>query len=100
MNYPDYVPKRWQGTLLMWAILIFNFAINVYGIKILPILQLMGGTFHISFFVMLVVPLVLLSPRSTAKFVFTESINEGGYQSDGVSWCVGLLTVIYCFLGT
>jgi len=62
-------------------------------------IQLMGGIFHVASFVMLVVPLVLLSPRSTADFVFTEVLNEGGWKSDGISWCIGLLTVTYCFLG-
>jgi len=85
--------------MIMWAVLVLNFGINVYGITILPMLQLMGGIFHVGFFVVLVVPLVLLSPRSSAKFVFTEVVNEGGYQSDGLSWCIGLLTVVYCFLG-
>ena len=51
-----------------------------------------------TFFVALVIPLVLLSPRSTAEFVFTGHLNEGGW-SDGLSWCIGLLTVTYCFLG-
>jgi choline transport protein len=99
LNYPNYHGERWHGTLLMWAVLVINFAINVYAIKVLPMIQLMGGIFHVASFVMLVVPLVLLSPRSTAKFVFTEVLNEGGWKSDGISWCIGLLTVTYCFLG-
>ncbi|KAH8594759.1 putative amino acid permease [Bisporella sp. PMI_857] len=99
LNYPDYDAKRWHGTLLMWAALLFNFAINVYGIRILPALQVIGGIFHIAFFVILVVPLVLLSPRSTPEFVFTEILNEGGWKNDGIAWCLGLLTVTFCFLG-
>jgi choline transport protein len=83
----------------MWAVLVFNFAVNVFGIQMLPALQLAGGIFHVTFFVMIVVPLVLLSPRSTPEFVFTELLNEGGYASNGISWCIGLLTVTYCFLG-
>jgi len=99
LNHPTYDPKRWHGTLLMWAVLVFNFGINVYLISILPMIQLIGGIFHVAFFVMLIVPLILLSPRSTADFVFTGIVNEGGWKSNGVSWCIGLLTVVYCFLG-
>jgi len=51
------------------------------------------------FFVVLVVPLIILAPTSTPEFVFAQIINEGGWKSDGVSWCLGLLTVTYCFLG-
>lgn len=78
--------------------MIFSFTVNVYGIKILPVIQLVGGICHVVFFVALIVPLVLLSPRSTAEFVFTEQLSNGGW-SDGLSWCIGLLTVTYCFLG-
>lgn len=99
LNHPEYVPQRWHATLLMWAVLVLNYGINVFGIRLLPALQLLGGIFHVAFFVMLVVPLVLLAPRSTPAFVFTQTINEGGYSSDGISWCIGLLTVTYCFLG-
>jgi choline transport protein len=99
LNHPNYVLERWHGTLLMWAVMILTFGVNVYAIKILPALQLVGGIFHVTFFIILVVPLVLLSPRSTPKFVFTELLNNGGWESDGVSWCLGLLTVTYCFLG-
>lgn len=98
LNYPDYKSERWHGTLLMWAVLVINFAINVYAIKLLPMIQVFGGIAHVAFFVMLIVPLVLLSPRSTADFVFTTVLSEGGW-SEAVSWCIGLLTVTYCFLG-
>lgn len=99
LNYPNYVFERWHGTLLMWAVMIITFGVNVYAIKILPALQLVGGIFHVTFFVAIVVPLVLLSPRSTPQFVFTELLNKGGWESDGISWCIGLLSVTYCFLG-
>ena len=99
MNYDSYNPERWHATLLMWAVLVVTFAINVYGIQILPVIQLIGGIFHVTFFVIIIVPLILLAPRSTPQFVFTEVLNEGGYTSDGLSWCIGLLTVTYAFLG-
>jgi choline transport protein len=98
LNYPNYEYQRWHGTLLAWAVMIFSFAVNVYWIKILPLIQLVGGICHVTFFIALIIPLVLLSPRSTAEFVFTEHLNKGGW-SDGLSWCIGLLTVTYCFLG-
>ena len=83
----------------MWAVMSLSFAINVYGIKALPLIQLFGGIMHVAFFIALVVPLVLLAPRSTPQFVFTELLNEGGWKSDGISWCLGMLTVTYCFMG-
>jgi len=99
LNNPSYVFQRWHGTLIMWAVMILSFAVNVYAIQILPLIQLFGGIMHVTFFIALVVPLVLLAPRSTPEFVFTELLNEGGWKSDGISWCLGMLTVTYCFIG-
>ncbi|KAK4556924.1 hypothetical protein LTR86_005905 [Recurvomyces mirabilis] len=99
LNYPDYTPERWHGTLLMWAYLAVLFAANVWGIRLLPLIELMGGVCHIAFFIMMLIVLVVLSPRSSAEFVFTTFTNGGGWQSDGVSWCIGLLTVVYSFVG-
>lgn len=99
LNYPDYVPARWQSTLIMWLLTCFSFAVNVWGIQILPSLQLLGGIFHIVFFIALGVPLILLARRSTSEFVFETVMNNGGWSSDGISWCLGMLTVTYCFLG-
>jgi hypothetical protein len=81
------------------AVCILAFASNVWGIRLLPSIQLMGGICHVVFFFALSVPLILLADRSTPDFVFTTLINEAGWSSDGVSWCVGLLTVTYCFMG-
>ena len=83
----------------MQALCLLTFAGNVYGIRLLPAIQLMGGLCHVIFFFCLSIPLILLAPRSTPDFVFTELINKGGWSSDGISWCVGLLTVTYCFMG-
>lgn len=99
LNHPEYVPQRWHATLIMWATIAVAFAINIYCIKLLPTIQLVGGIFHVIFFIVLIVPLVVLAPRSTPEFVFTELLNEGGWKSDGVSWCLGMLTVTYCFTG-
>ncbi|KAH8700110.1 putative amino acid permease [Talaromyces proteolyticus] len=99
LNNPTYVPARWHSTLIMWALTGFSFAVNVWGIQLLPSIQLLGGIFHIVFFIALSVPLVLLANRSTPEFVFKTMMNNGGWSNDGISWCLGMLTVTYCFLG-
>ncbi|KAK0834061.1 hypothetical protein LTR91_019515 [Friedmanniomyces endolithicus] len=99
LNYDTYVPQGWHGTLLMWAVLLTLLVTNVWGIRFLPMIELIGGICHVVFYVMVLVTLVVLAPRSSASFVFTEFVNGGQWASDGVSWCVGLLTVVYCFVG-
>jgi hypothetical protein len=88
-----------QGLTNVQAVCVLTFTVNVYGIRILPTIQVVGGLCHVIFFLVLIVPLVLLAPRSTADFVFTAFLNEAGWKSDGVSWCVGLITVTFCFMG-
>ena len=99
LNHPDYVFKRWHGTMLMWALMAVTWMVNVLGIRLLPLIELVGGLCHIAFFVALTIPLVLLSPRSTADFVFKQSLDMSGWNNGGISWCVGLLTVTFCFVG-
>lgn len=100
LNNSDYIPKQWHGTLIMWAIILGSGLVNIYGIKIMPALQMMGGILHVTLFIALVVPIILLSRRSTSQFVFTELLTaDGGWESPGIAWCLGMLTVTYCFLG-
>lgn len=101
LNESSYAARQWHGSLLMWAIVLLAGFINIYGIKIMPALQMLGGIMHIVFFIAITIPLILLSRRSSSEFVFTELLtSEEGWQSKGVAWCLGMLTVTYCFLGT
>lgn len=85
---------------MMWATIAFVGLINIYGIRILPALQMLGGIMHIVFFIAIIIPLVLLSRRSSSEFVFTQLMTtEEGWQSNGVAWCLAMLTVTYCFAG-
>ncbi|KAJ5805360.1 hypothetical protein N7474_011247 [Penicillium riverlandense] len=100
LNNSSYVPQQWHGTLIMWAIVVFSTFVNIYGIKAMPALQMLGGIMHITFFIAIVIPMLLLARRSTSEFVFTELLTtEQGWQSPGVAWCLGMLTVTYCFIG-
>jgi choline transport protein len=101
LNFQDsYTYQRWHGTLLMWAITLVVLIINVWCIKILPTIQLVAGICHMVFFVALLVPLIVLAPKSSPEFVFTRLINDqSGWTNPGITWCIGLLTVTWCFVG-
>ena len=84
----------------MWAITFLVLIINVWCIKLLPVIQLVAGVCHVAFFVALLIPLVILAPKSSPKFVFTRLINdESGWTNPGIAWSIGLLTVTWCFVG-
>ncbi|KAF1928278.1 amino acid transporter [Didymella exigua CBS 183.55] len=99
LNDDSYVPKRWQGLLFYWAILLYAAAMNIWGAKMLPTANLVSGVLHISGFLAILVTLGVMAPKNTASFVFTEVSNSSGWSNDGVSWLVGLLSSVYPLLG-
>jgi amino acid transporter len=100
LNYSDsYQPEQWHGTLMYWAINLVIVLINIFGIRIFPYLETMALILHVIFFFCILVPLVHLAPRSSSEFVFGSFANNGGWENNGVSWCIGLLTSTYAFSG-
>uniref|UniRef100_A0A8H7N224 Amino acid permease/ SLC12A domain-containing protein n=2 Tax=Bionectria ochroleuca TaxID=29856 RepID=A0A8H7N224_BIOOC len=100
LNYPDYVPERWHGTLLYLAILAIAFALNLWGSKLLPLIENLIMALHILFFfAILIAVAVLPRNRNSASFVFTNFQNNTGWESDGIAWCIGLLTSAYITVG-
>ena len=79
--------------------MLVSICINVFGNKILPYLETLMGVLHICLWFTFLIPLVYLAPQSSATWVFTDFENLSGWSSNGISWCVGLLTVTYPFVG-
>lgn len=100
LNYESYVYERWHGTMIFWAIVVSSTCVNIFGIKILPHLETLVGILHICLWFVWVIPLVYLSPHNPTTFVFTDFESNSGWNSNGVSWCLGLLTVTFSFTGT
>jgi choline transport protein len=93
LNNPNYVPKLWHVTLLMWAYLALNVALNVFARRVLVVVELFGGFIHLAFFIATIITLGVMGPRSPASFVFTESFyGLSGWENKGVQWCLGLMT--------
>jgi choline transport protein len=99
LSYSDYVYKRWHGTLIYWAILILATLFNTVGIRFFPLLEKMILVLHVAFFIAIITSLVVLSPHSSAEYVFTDFENNSGWESDGVAWCLGLLSATYVLVG-
>lgn len=85
--------------MLYWAILLLATLVNSIGIKAFPTIEVLTLTFHVCFFFALMIPLLVLAPKSTASYVFTSFENNSGWKSDGVAWCVGMLSEAYCLTG-
>lgn len=100
LSDPTYAFQRWHGTLFYWAVILIATLINVFGAKLLPAVENVSMVFHVTlFFVMLLVLVIMTPEKHSASFVFTEFVNNSGWNSDGVAWCIGLLSSCYVFVG-
>ena len=50
-------------------------------------------------FIVVITVMSAMGPHHDAAFVFTSFENLSGWSSDGVAWCLGLLTTSYGFVG-
>lgn len=99
-NNESYVSERWHGTMIYWAIVLLAMSICLYGNRMIPLIQNLTLILHISFFVIIVVVICAVSPsQHTAAFVFTESFNLSGWSSNGIAWCIGMLSSCYVLIG-
>lgn len=95
-----YVPKLYHGTLLAWGVVATAIFINVFLPSLLPKLEISVIVLHLSAFVAIIAVLWAMTPDiKTAEFVFTTSLNEGGWPTQGLSYCVGFLGNVATFVG-
>ena len=85
--------------MLVIAITAFAIVFNTFLAKKLPMVEGLILIIHIVGLFAIVIPLWVLAPRNTAKAVFTEFSNGGGWSSTGTSVMVGLSTSIVSMLG-
>ena len=98
-NHSDYGFQRWHGTLLTWAAILLAVAFNTILSPALPKVEGMVLVLHILGFVAILVPLVYLAPHSTSSEVFAVFLNGGGWNSQGLSFFIGLVGNATAFLG-
>jgi len=101
LDNPDtYESKLWQGTLLAWMVIAVAIFINVVIPNALPKLEISIVVFHVAGFITIISLLWAYTPHiNTAHFVFTTSLNEGGWSTQGLSYCVGFLGNVATFVG-
>jgi len=99
LNYPNYNATRWQGTLIFYAVIAVIVFINTYLARWLPKIEGMILILHIAGFFVVLIPLVYLAPHGSASDVFATFLNTGGWETNGMSFFVGLVTSVFSFLG-
>ena len=99
LNDSGYKFERWHGTLLFYAIISFSLFINTYLARLLPKIEAMVLVIHIAGFVCILVPLVYLAPHGSAKDVFATFNNGGGWNTEALSFFIGIPTAMFAFIG-
>jgi hypothetical protein len=100
INYPDYNPTNWQGTLFVFAMALLIYVANIWGWGLIPRVQSGLLVLHVGGFLAVIIVLWVMAPHQSASAVFTGFSNEGGWSSIGLSLMVGQITAIYASLGT
>ena len=84
----------------MIATMIVPFIFNLWFRKVLDTFEMAGGILHIVLFIVFIVVLIVFGPKSDPDFVFKTLISDvSGWNSPGVSWGLGLLTVTFSVTG-
>ena len=99
LNYSGYEYQRWHGTLLFYAVILIALSVNTYLGRLLPQIESLMLLFHVLGFLIILIPLVYLSPHQPGEFVFTKFLNTGGWSNQTLSFFVGLLTAMTSFPG-
>jgi amino acid transporter len=100
VNHPNtYNPQNYQGTLLAFAMALIAYIANIWGASWWPKIQNGLVVAHIIGFLAVIIVLWVAGPNQSAKAVFTEFTNEGGWSTIGLSIMVGQISASWAFLG-
>ncbi|CRG91109.1 Choline transport protein [Talaromyces islandicus] len=100
LSNADYVPHPWHSTLLYWSVVAFGVVVNtVGGSSLLAKFEGLILVLHVIGFFAVLIPLVYMADHGSAKDVFATWANEGGWETQGVSFFVGLIGIVFAFAG-
>lgn len=101
LNYETYVKESWHWYLIYLGVTLIAFALNIFGGRVLPMLENLIMGLHVIFFVMIFIATLVLGRGNyqTAEFVFTEFANGTGWDSDFLAWSIGMVTSAYIMIG-
>ncbi|KOS13455.1 gaba permease [Malassezia pachydermatis] len=87
-----YEPQRWQQFCLYLAFAFIGFFVNVFGNRLLPIIDKVAFYWSLTGFIMTsITVLACASPEyPTGTWVYTRFVNETGWPN-GFAWLLGLL---------
>ncbi|KAI0531703.1 amino acid transporter-like protein [Xylaria digitata] len=101
LTHPEYAGnmKNWHGTLLFWGVVLFGYTINAAIGVLLARFEGLVLILHILGFFAVIFPLALLSQHNTPTDVFNTFLNLGDWQTQGLSFSIGIMGNVFAFLG-
>ena len=100
-NYFDanFAFQPWQATLLMIGLSFVTIPFNTVWRRWLPRFESAILVLHFLAFVVILVTLLALAPKSSPEAVFNDIENNGGWSSTGLSLMVGQIGILYTMAG-
>ncbi|KAK3679102.1 hypothetical protein LTR37_021443 [Vermiconidia calcicola] len=99
LNDEIYLPQAWHGTLLTMAIAAFAVLFNTALAKNLPRVEVFLLVLHVFGLFAIITVLWIMAPRASARDVWFEFTNAGGWNSKGTATMVGLLSPVISTIG-
>ncbi|KAF2855372.1 amino acid transporter [Plenodomus tracheiphilus IPT5] len=99
LNDLSYAPTKWQGTLLIWGVLLLSLFLNTFFSKYLPLIEGVTAILHIAGFFAVIVPLWVMGERSSPSKVFTVFEDSMGWNSIPLAVILGLISASTAFVG-
>ena len=97
--HPHIEWKPYQTFLIYVGLLAIPFLMNLKP-SALPFYSTVGAVFTILGFFGWAITLLATAPKSSAKFVFTQFINNSGYTNNGWVFIISFYTPLYGLYGT
>lgn len=99
-NHAGYAPQPYQGTLMLWAVVVLAVLCNTVLSAHLPKLEGMLLVVHIIGFFAIIIPLGTFGDHGNARDVFTTFHNGGNWSTQALSSFVGIVGSVFSFAGT
>ncbi|GAW26030.1 putative amino acid polyamine transporter I [Rosellinia necatrix] len=101
LTHPEYRDRMqtWHGTLISWGVILLNYTINMSFSAAFAKFEGIAFIFHILGFFAVLLPLVLLGEHATTQDVFATFLNEGHWQTQGLSFSIGIAGTVFSLLG-
>lgn len=96
---PSYIPKRWQGTLFVFAMVLIEAIFNGIFVNQLPRLQKIMAFPHGLGWIAVIIVLWVLAPHASAHDVFLNW-QSFGWSNMGLSAMVGQITTVYFLIAS